>query len=306
MRTTLRVLLVCSVVAALASACNGNSAGGPSSSSSSSGSAALTGSYTGHGSYINPIDFDVANGVVTGVHGMVSVNCVSAPSTVIEDSQFSDGDTIRLNSTGAFSDDYRYMVGQGQWTLHVQGQLYSNGSASGFLYVHGVGCSTSTNGWAAARTGVPLPPIPTNPPSSPAAACSPQPCENKDNVTVSVQSASLVTKNDDPSVKGVDVEFSVYNHSNNGISIINTSANFSLKFDNGDVADHSWAYFVDASGQDVPCIRGAEGITVLPGNQLQNQHLCFVLPRDESGQQASFVWELFGGPPFVIPVGTPK
>ena len=297
MRTTARLLIVSATLVALVSACNG---GGSNGSPASAGSKA--GAYAGHGSSINPIDFTVSNGVVSGVHGMVSVNCVSAPSTNIVDSQFVDPNSIRVDGQGDFSDDYHYTVGQGAWVLHVNGRLYGNGSASGYLSVHGVGCYTPTDGWAAAVKGVALPAIPTAAPSTPAASCNPQPCENENGVTVSTQGAIAVTKSDDPSTKGVDVTFSVANNSATGVGIINTSYNFTLKFGNGDTAEHSWDHFVDANGQDVPCLRGAEAVNVLPGQQLTGQHLCFVLPRDETGQQMSFVWAL-AGPPFVIPLG---
>ena len=277
----------------MVTACNGG-AGGPASSS------ATAGAYAGHGAYINPIDFTVANGVVSDVHGLVSLNCVIGDRQSTQDDQFHDADNIRVNGSYAFSDDYHYAVGNGQWTLHVQGQLYRNGTATGYLYVHGVGCSTSTNGWAAARSGTALPAIPTEPPPSAPAACSPQPCENEGGVTLSVQSATSVSETDDPSAKGVDVAFSVANNSTGGVEISNTFQNFTLRFGN-DVVDHSWAHFSYSNGQEVPCIRG-DGVQVLPGQQVQNQHICFLLPHDETGQQATFVWEL-AGPPFVIPIG---
>jgi hypothetical protein len=177
-----------------------------------------------------------------------------------------------------------------------------DGTASGYLYVRGVSCSTPTDGWAAAVKGVALPAIPSQAASSPAANCSPQPCDSKDNVTVSVQSASMVSASDDPSVKGVDVVFSVANNSSTGVGILNTFDHFTLKFGNGDVVQHSWGYFRDAQGQDVPCIRGAGSVDVLAGQQVTNQHLCFQLTRDETGQQMSFIWG-YAGPPFVVPLG---
>jgi hypothetical protein len=61
-RTTARLLLAFTFLAAGSVACNGGS-GGPSTG------APATGSYAGHGSSINPIDFTVSNGVVSGVHG---------------------------------------------------------------------------------------------------------------------------------------------------------------------------------------------------------------------------------------------
>jgi len=293
-------MLASATLIGLVSACNGGgSSGSPASAGSKAG--AKSGAYAGHGSYINPIDFTVSNGTVSGVHGMVSVNCVSAPSTNIVDSQFVDPDSIRVDGQGDFSDDYHYTVGQGAWTLHVNGRLYGDGSASGYLYVRGVGCYTPTDGWAAAVEGVGLPPIPTAAPS-PAASCSPQPCATENGVTVSTQGAIAVTKNDDPSTKGVDVTFSVVNNSSTGVGIINTSYNFLLKFGNGDVAEHSWDHFVDANGQDVPCLSGPDAVNVLAGQQLAGQHLCFVLPHDETGQQMTFVWNLTS-PPFVIPLG---
>jgi hypothetical protein len=117
-----------------------------------------------------------------------------------------------------------------------------------------------------------------------------------------VQSASMVSASDDPSVKGVDVVFSVANNSSTGVGILNTFDHFTLKFGNGDVVQHSWGYFRDAQGQDVPCIRGAGSVDVLAGQQVTNQHLCFQLTRDETGQQMSFIWG-YAGPPFVVPLG---
>jgi hypothetical protein len=296
MRTTARLLLA-SAIAVAASACNGNSSGSASLSAKST-----AGAYAGHGTSINPIDFSVANGVVSGVHGMVSVNCVSAPSTNIVDSQFVDADNIRVDGSGDFSDDYHYKVGDGDWTLHVNGRLYGNGTAAGYLYVRGVGCSTPTDGWAAAVKGAALPAVPTAAPTSPAAGCSPQPCAKENGVTVSVQGAVAVTKSDDASTKGVDVTFSVVNNGSTGVGIINADYNFLLKFGNGDTAEHSYDHFVDSSGEDVPCLRTADAVNVLPGQQVTDQHICFVLPHDETGQQMSFIWNL-SSPPFVVAVG---
>ncbi|MDQ1745987.1 MAG: hypothetical protein QOD07_250 [Frankiaceae bacterium] len=295
MRTTLRALVVSSVLAVTVSGCNGGS--------SSSSDGAPSGSYAGHGAYINPIDFTLANRVVSDVHGLVSLNCVVGDRQSTQDSEFHDADNIRVDSSGVFSDDYHYAIGNGTWVLHVNGVVAGNGTATGYLYVHGVGCSTSTNGWAAAVNGATLPAIPSQPPTPSAAACSPQPCQSKDDVTLSVQGATTVTKSDDPGAKGVDVTFSVANNSSGGVEISNTFQNFTLRFGN-DVVDHSWAHFTDSSGQEVPCMR-SDGVQVLPGQQVQNQHICFLLPHDETGQQMTFVWE-YAGPPFVIPLGALK
>ncbi len=295
MNTMVRALAAASVAVLTLTGCSGGGSG------SSVVSSSMTGAYAGHGAYINPIDFTVSNGVVTGVHGMVTLNCTIGDRMGSEQSEFSDAHTIRVGSGAAFSDAYPYKIGNGQWTLHVNGQLYSNGSATGYLSVQGVGCSTSTNGWAAARSGVALPAIPTQPPSSPAAACSPQPCQNQSGVTLSVQGAASVSESDDPSAKGVDVTFSVANGSTGGVTIENTFQNFRLQFGNGDIVDHSWAQFTDANGQAVPCLRG-DPVEVGVGQQVTNQHICFLLPHDETGQQMSFIWG-YAGPPFVIPLG---
>jgi len=297
MRTTARVVLASALLVATASACNSGSDG----SGASVVTPVMTGAYAGHGAYINPIDFTVSNGVVKDVHGMVSVNCVSAPSTVIEDSQFVDADDIHVGSGGTFTDTYHYKVGNGNWTLHVQGQLYNNGSATGYLSILGVGCSTPTDGWAAARSGVALPAIPSQPPSSPAAACSPQPCQNVDGLTLSVQGAAPVTEAGNPAAQGVDVTFAVADNRSSGVMIQNTFQHFQLQFGNGDLVDHSWAQFTDASGQDVPCLRG-DAVNVLSGQQVTNEHVCFLLPHDEAGQQMTFIWG-YAGPPFMIPIG---
>src|SRR5579884_604917 len=114
-----RVLFVASVIAMLASACNGGGSNSP------AGGSVTSGGYAGHGAYINPIDFTVSNGVVSDVHGLVTLNCVIGDRQGSEDSQFHDADSIRLDGNYAFADDYHYKVGNGDWTLHVQGQLYN-------------------------------------------------------------------------------------------------------------------------------------------------------------------------------------
>jgi hypothetical protein len=276
--------------------------GGGSSLTAKNSSHSPDGTYSGHGAYINPIEFSMANATVTDVHGLVQLNCVGAAGTLMpQQSEFSDNDQIAVDTTGHFDDDYQYAVGNGTWTLHVEGSLASDGSATGFLSVLGVGCSTPTDGWAAALPGVTLPAIPTYVPPPPP-ACDPQPCGTQAGiVTVYVESTAAVTASDDPSVSGIDVTATFVSEGTNGFSI--QPGDFEITFDNGDVADSSGHSFVDETGADVPCIRPGSGPVVQGGQQAADIQVCLALSGDESGQPMTLHWKGHAGPPVVVPLG---
>jgi hypothetical protein len=253
--------------------------------------------YSGRDTY--PMTFTVSNGVITDLHGTIPMYCAGGPNSVEQTHPFSDGNSIDIDSDGSFSDDYRYAVGNGTGTLHVEGKLTDQGNATGFVDVQGVGCSAGRNGWAAALPDAELPTAPSSPAASAAVPCSPQPCQTHDGVTISVQSTSLVTKSDDSSTQAVDVAFTVVNDGDNPELI--RSNDFTMNFGNGDVATPISLDFVDSSGQPVPCLRGQQ--TVAPGQQLEDQHLCLTLPREETGQSMTLVGAILG-PAFTIALGT--
>ena len=195
--TIAAVLLQSSLSISLRSA--STSIGNPSnpSTGSSASIAAPDGMYSGRDKY--PISFTVTSGVITDLHGTVTLYCAGGPSPISQESPYSDADRIQLDSSGSFSDDYHYAVGNGTWTLHIDGTLTGDGTATGFVSILGVGCSAGRTGWAAALPGAQLPVAPASPPPASAVACTPQPCQTLNGVTLSVQSATLVSKPDDPS-----------------------------------------------------------------------------------------------------------
>lgn len=260
------------------------------------------GTYTGHGAFINPISFSVSNSMVSGLHGLVQVTCIGASGPLMpQQDEFADANAISVDSAGHFSDDHQYAVGNGTWTLHVEGALAGDGTATGFLSVLGVGCSTSTNGWAAALPDLPLPAIPTYTPPA-GAACSPEPCgTQRGTVTMYVQDTAAVTASDDPSVEGIDVTATFVSEGTNGVPI--QGHDFEMKFGDGDVADSSGHQFVDSTGNEVPCVRPGAGLLLAAGQQATDVQICLAETADETGQQMTLTWAGLVGTPITIPLG---
>ena len=286
----------------LVSACTSST--GPSAPHAASGASNPSGcprSGTYSGGATSPITLTIKSCAIHDLHGTALLYCVGAAGTSSQISPYVDPDTIAVGSGGTFSDDYKYLIGNGTWTLHVEGAVTGNGTATGFSSIHGVGCSAGSLGWAAALPGVTLPARPTAPSSTPATGCSPQPCQTQDAVTVSVQTATVVSDSSNPSSPGVDIGFTVVNNGTSGITISNTFTNFTLEFGDGNQADHSYDQFAYSNGQTVPCMRSDPAV-VAPGTEV-SRHICFALSGPESGQSMTFVWTLVDPGNFSIPIG---
>lgn len=305
MQSTVKSLLVVPGLAVLLTACTSGPSkplAPPGSTASPANSLSTTdlqdGQYTGQGKY--PVSFTLSNGTVTDLKGSTTLYCVSGNADLSQIHDWSDPNSLDVDQSGHFSDDYQYSVGNGTATLHVQGEIAGDGTATGFSSIDGVACSAGREGWAAALPGSQLPEAPTPPTTAPA-GCTPQPCAFQSGITLSVQGATRVTGRDDSSLSGVDVAFTVVNNWTQKVTITNSQGHFTLHFADGNVAEDSWAPFVDSSGADVPCIHG-DAIDVMPGQQV-SEHVCFALTTgDEAGQAVTLRWLLVDPGNFNVPL----
>jgi hypothetical protein len=288
------VVVLITVVAVVASNSGGSS---PASSTASSG--ARSGEYAGQGQNIQHLAFTVADGHVSQLHGTFSVSCASGAGSSYQLQTFSDPDHLAIGADGRFSDRYRFSSSGGaKATLTVDG-VVSGAAATGHLQFAEPYCGTPLDGWSAALPGEALPPVPQfHPPDS--TTCSPQPCSTLGGVVLHIDAVRLVTKSDDPSAHGIDVEFHVTNGSSQSISV--SDANFTLSPQGGAPLYSSYAGFADSAGQPVGCLRGNSPL--VPAGQASGiQQACFLPPADQAGQPLTLNWKLVGSGSASVPIG---
>jgi len=258
------------------------------------------GEYVGKGQNIQRITFDVSGNVVGKLHGTYAVSCASAGGSSYQLQTFDDPDPLSIRADGTFNDTYAFATGGGAHaTLTVDGRITGAG-ATGHLQLAEPYCGTPREGWSAALAGQALPPVPAfTPPDT--TGCSPQPCGVLGGVSLRITGVRVVSKADDPSTRGIDVEFDVVNGSSSPVSV--SDGNMTLTPQGGQPARSSYAAFVDANGGQVPCLHG--NVPLLPpGGGEGSQHACFLPPADALGQPLTLTWQVTGHGSADIPLGT--
>jgi hypothetical protein len=282
---------------------------GPATSSAnnaSQSSGKLDGHYTGTGSYVTGISFDVSGdgSTLTKFHGFITASCYTGGSltsganqTVYNQYTMDDPDSVSTDDNYAFSSTYTIPDTKGGFTF--QGNLDGNGGATGTVsYKSG---ASITAPWSASLAGVKRPPIPGATPSAQAQSdsCSPQPCATIANTVLTIQGFHTASGQGGTPMLDLD------------LTLENTDQNASEGFPDklwlndpsyGPVGPGIGITTVTlTSGDAVQCSHGVE---LQPGQTLGDLHWCYAQGQLDVSQPIRLDWISVKGTAH-INLGTP-
>ncbi len=301
-----RVFVIAAMVALLA-AC-GPATSSSSSSDASKGSGRLDGHYTGTGSYVTGISFDVSdNGnTLTKFHGFITASCYTGGSlysgtnhTVYNQYTMDDPESVSTDDHYDFTSTYTIPDTKGGFTF--QGNLDGNGGATGTVSYKNGACASITAPWSASLDGVKRPPIPGASPSGQAQSdsCSPQPCATIANTVLTIQGFHTASGQDGSPM--LELDFTLENTDENG------SEGFADKLWLNDPSygpvgpGVGIATVTLSSGEAVQCTHGVE---LQPGQTLSDLHWCYAQGKLDVSQPIRLDWISVKGTAH-INLGTP-
>lgn len=258
-RRSVGVAALALALAACGSGSN-NSATGSNDSANSSGD--FGGHYTGSGSYVTGISFDVSSDgtSLTHFHGFITASCYTGGSlysganqTVYNQYTMDDPGSVDVGDNNDFSNTYNIPNTNGSFTY--KGSLDGNGGATGTVSYKGGACASITAPWSASLKGVKRPPIPGTSPSPQADSCDPQPCATIDPVVLTVDGFHTATWPGHGDTPMLELD----------ITVTNTSKTNTIGFN-----DHLWLN--DPSHGPVGPGIGIDSLALSSGDVVQCDH----------------------------------
>ena len=304
-RLSARLVGLASSVIALA-AC-GSAASGPGHNSQNHGDQ-LAGHYTGTGSYVTGISFDVSSdgSSLSHFHGFITASCYTGGSltsgqnqTVYNQYTMDDPESVDVDDSNDFSSTYTIPDTKGGFTF--KGSLDGKGGATGTVSYKNGACASITAPWSASLQGVSRPPIPGASPSGQADKCDPQPCATIAPLTLSIDGFHTATWPNHGDAPMLELDF----------TLTNTNSSDATGF-----ADHLWlndssngpvgpGAGIDSltlsSGETVQCDHGA---TLQPGQTL-SLHYCYAQGSLDTSQSIRLDWISVRGATQHFDLGTP-
>ena len=304
-RLSARIGGLAALVLALAGC--GGSGSGPSNNAQNHGNE-LAGHYTGTGSYVTGISFDVSSdgSSLSHFHGFITASCYTggsaysgANNTVYNQYTMDDPGNVDVDGNDDFSSTYTLADTKASFTF--KGNLDGKGGATGTVSYKNGACASITAPWSASLNGVSPPPIPGVTPSGKADSCDPQPCGTIAPLVLTVDGFHTATWTDHGDMPMLELDF----------TLTSTSTDSTTGF-----ADRLWLNdsshepvgpgiginsLTLSSGDVVQCDHGA---TLQPGQKL-SLHWCYAQGDLDTSQSVRLDWISVRGATVHIDLGTP-